>query len=494
MRKEIDAMEANGTWILVTMPTHEKPIHCKWVYKIKYKSNGTIERFKARLVVCGNRQVEGIDNHETFAPVAKMTTVRTLLDVATAKNWELHQMDVDNAFLHGKLNEEVYMYPPLGFSTTRPNQVCLLQRSLYGLRQAPRCWFSRLSNALISYGFIRSYADYSLFTLRKGHDFVCIMVYVDDLLIAGNNSSLVGAIKKHLAACFPIKDLGRLKYFLGLEVARSPTGIFLCQRKYTLDLLDELGMSGCKPSDFPMEAHHKPPVSTSPLFSQPERYRRVIGKLIYLTLTRPELSYYVHILAQLMQSPRTNHWDAVLRVIRYLKGQPRQGILLCSASDLRLQGYCDSDWAACPISRRSLTGYLVMLGGSPISWKTKKQPTMSRSSAEAEYRSMATVGCELLWLKRLLLSLGISHSRPMEVFCDNQAALYIASNPIFHERTRHIEIDCHFVRDLIQQGTLFTKHIGSSLQLADIFTKSLGSQQFHFLMSKLGVLNLPAST
>ncbi|CAH9095242.1 unnamed protein product [Cuscuta europaea] len=208
-----------------------------------------------------------------------------------------------------------------------------------------------------------------------------------------------------------------------------------------------------------MEPNHRLAVTQTPLFSYPDRYRRVIGKLIYLTLTRPELSYCVHILAQFMQSPCTEHWEAVLRVLRYVKSNPGQGILLRANSELNLQGYCDSDWAACPLSRRSLTGYIVLLGGSPISWKTKKQPTVSRSSAEAEYRSMATVGCELIWLKSLLNSLGILHSRPMEFFCDNQAALHIASNPIFHERTKHIEIDCYFIRDLLQKDVISTRHL-----------------------------------
>ncbi|CAH9124845.1 unnamed protein product [Cuscuta epithymum] len=276
MRREIDALESNWTWTMVDLPIHKKPIHCKWVYKIKYNSNGSIERFKARLVVCGNRQVEGIDYHETFALVAKMTAVRTLLAVAASKNWELHQMDVVNAFLHGQLEEEVYMYPPPGFCSSRPTQVCRLQRSLYGLQQAPRCWFSRLSTSLLNYGFTCSYADYSLFTLTKGDDFICILVYVDDLLIAGTSSSLIATLKTYLARCFPIKDLGRLKYFLGLEVACSPSGIFLCQRKYTLDLLDELGLSGSKPAEFPMEQNHRLAITQSPLFSQTDRYRRVI--------------------------------------------------------------------------------------------------------------------------------------------------------------------------------------------------------------------------
>ncbi|CAH9119730.1 unnamed protein product, partial [Cuscuta europaea] len=198
-----------------------------------------------------------------------------------------------------------------------------------------------------------------------------------------------------------------MKYFLGLEVARGRKGIFLCQRKYILDVLDETGLTGAKPVSFPMPQYHGLQSAEGPLFSEPDRYRRLVGKLIYLTLTRPDISYSVHILSQFMQAPRRVHWDAVIRVLRYLKGHPGQGILLGRHSPLSLVGYCDSDWASCPNTRRSVTGYFVTLGGSPISWRTKKQATVSRSSAEAEYRSIATLTCELLWLKSLFSSLRI---------------------------------------------------------------------------------------
>jgi hypothetical protein len=222
-----------------------------------------------------------------------------------------------------------------------------------------------------------------------------------------------------------------------------------------------------------------------------ERYRRLVGRLVYLTITRPDLCYFVHILAQFMQAPLQIHYDAALRVVRYLKSNPGQGILLRSDSDVLLSGYCDSNWASCPLTRRSLTGYFVLLGCSPISWKTKKQHTISRSSIEAEYRSMAVVCCELTWLKTLLKSLGVSHSQPMQLFCDSQAALHIAGNPVFHERTKHIEVDCHFVRDLVQAGDVATSHIRTTEQLADIFTKALGKHQFHYLLGKLGIHNPP---
>jgi hypothetical protein len=494
MRKEIEALENNGTWTIEDLPPGKKTIGCKWVYKIKYNSDGTIERHKARLVILGNNQVAGIDFNETFAPVAKMVSIRVFLAVAVIRGWELHQMDVHNAFLHGDLDEEVYMSLPPGFSGVSPGKVCRLRKSLYGLRQAPRNWFSKLASALKSFGFVQSYADYSLFSLERHGIVLHILVYVDDLIIAGNDSAAIATFKAYLSTCFHMKDLGALKYFLGLEIARGSDGLFISQRKYALDIISEAGLLGAKPCDFPMEQNHQLALDTSPNFEHPDRYRRLVGRLIYLTITRPELCYAVHTLAQFMQSPRETHWNSALRILHYLKGHPGQGLFLSKDSSLRLTAYCDSDYATCPLTRRSLTGYFIMLGVSPISWKTKKQPTVSRSSAEAEYRSMATTSCELIWLKSLLKSLGVSHSMPMRLFCDSQAALHIAANPVFHERTKHIEVDCHFVRDQIQAGNISTFYVCTNMQLADIFTKALGKQQFQFLLRKLGIRNLHAPT
>ncbi|KAL2922825.1 Retrovirus-related Pol polyprotein from transposon TNT 1-94 [Bienertia sinuspersici] len=494
MQKEITALEDNETWVMQELPPGKKALGSKWVYKIKHNSDGTVERLKARLVIYGNHQVEGIDYNETFAPVAKMVTVRAFLAIAAAKNWELHQMDVHNAFLHGDLDEEVYMRPPPGFHGSAPGLVCRLQKSLYGLRQAPRCWFAKLASALKRYGFVQSYSDYSLFTMTSGDIQLSILVYVDDLIISGNNSSAISAFKEYLSSCFHMKDLGLLKYFLGIEVARSNEGIFLCQRKYTLDIIAETGLLGARPATFPIEQNHTLATADGPLLTDPEIYRRLVGRLIYLSFTRPDLAYTVHILAQFMQTPRQQHWEAALRCVRYLKGSPGQGILLGSDCDLQLAGWCDSDWASYPLTRRSLTGWLVFLGGSPISWKTKKQHTVSRSSAEAEYRSMATLTAELKWLKALLQSLGVAHPKAMRLYCDSQSALYIAQNPVFHERTKHIEVDCHYIRDAIQDGIIRPSHVKTDEQLADIFTKALGKKQFLYLLGKLGICDLHAPT
>jgi len=256
MQKEIQALEDNGTWEISDLPPGKKALGCKWVFKIKYNSDGSVERYKARLAILDNHQVEGIDFTETFAPVAKMVTVRVFLAVAAARQWELHQMDVHNAFLHGDLQEEVYMKMPPGFQVTSPKKVCHLRKSLYGLKQAPRCWFAKLSKALQEYGFRQSYSDYSLFTLHHEDIRLNVLVYVDDLIISGNDHEAIVKFKTYLSECFHMKDLGTLKYFLGIEVARNPEGIFLCQRKYALDILSEVGLLGAKPASIPVEQHH----------------------------------------------------------------------------------------------------------------------------------------------------------------------------------------------------------------------------------------------
>ena len=365
---------------------------------------------------------------------------------------------------------------------------------MYGLKQAPRCWFAKLTAALKGYGFHQSYSDYSLFTLHNNDDRLHVLVYVDDLIISGNDHKSIVQFKSYLSECFHMKDLGALKYFLGVEVARNPEGIFLCQRKYALDILSEAGLLGAKPAHVPLEQQHKLAMADGQLLDDPEQYRRLIGRLIYLCFTRPELSYCVHILSQFMQQPKAAHWDAALKVVRYLKGNPGQGIFLRSDCDLQLYGWCDSDWAGCPLTRRSLTGWFISLGDSPISWKTKKQHTVSRSSAEAEYRSMAMTTCELKWLKAILSSLGVDHVQPMQLCSDSQAALHIARNPVFHERTKHIEVDCHFVRDELVNGTICTVFVRTHEQLADIFTKALGRSQFEYLLRKLGIRDLHAPT
>ncbi|KAF5447982.1 hypothetical protein F2P56_033491 [Juglans regia] len=371
MEGELLALEQNQTWIITDLPLGKEAIDCKYVYKTKFHADGSVERLKVRLVAKGFTQQEGINYTETFSPVAKLVTVRILLSIAAVKGWFLFQFDVNNAFLHRDLDEEIYMRKSPGYTKGSPNQ---------------------------------------FFTKLDGTSFIVLLVYVDDIIIAGNCSSSIASLKCFLNTQFKIKDLGCVHYFLGLEVARSFKGIHLCQRKYALDILADSGTLGSKPLKFPLEQNFKLSKDSGVPLSDPSTYRRLIGRLLYLTITRPDLCYAIHLLRQFMSHATTSHLATTHKILRYIKAAPGQGILLSSSSSLQLRAYCDLDWASCPDTRRSVTGYCIFLEVSLVSWKSKKQFVVSRSSAEAEYRSMASTCSEITWLKYLLNDLRIHHS------------------------------------------------------------------------------------
>ena len=494
MASELKALQENGTWTLVPLPAGKFPIGCRWVFKIKHQSDGSIERYKARLVAKGFTQLEGVDFQDTFSPTAKIISVRCLLALAASHKWPIHQLDVNNVFLHGDLMEEIYMSPPPGLRRQgETDLVCRLHKSLYGLKQASRQWFAKFSEAICSAGFEQSRADYSFFTRKQGKSFTALLIYVDDILITGNDIASIDATKKFLHSNFRIKKLGNLKYFLGIEVSTSKSGIFISQRKYALEIIADAGLLGSAPIDTPMERGLKLS-DESDLLKNSSQYRRLVGRLIYLTISRPDITYVVHVLSRFMHQPRKLHMEAALRVIRYLKGAPGKGLFFSSNNDARLRAYCDSDWVSCPLTWRSTTGYCIFLGPSLISWRSKRQKTVSLSSAEAEYRAMTGACCELTWLRSLLTDLGFPHEEPALLYCDNRAALHIAANPVFHERTRHIEMDCHYIRDKIQDGSIVTKHVNSAHQLADILTKPLGKELFVPMIRKLGVQDIHSPT
>ncbi|KAG7536916.1 GAG-pre-integrase domain [Arabidopsis suecica] len=491
---ERQAMINNHTWDEEDLPRGRKAVTSKWVFTIKYKSDGEIERYKARLVARGFTQKYGEDYLDTFAPVAKLHTVRVVLSLATNLEWDLWQMDVKNAFLQGELEEEVYMRPPPGLEDKEaPGKVLKLNKAIYGLKQSPRAWYHKLSTTLLGRGFKRSEADHTLFTLPSQEGIVVILVYVDDIIISGNDKVGIQDTKDFLKSVFDIKDLGELKYFLGIEVCRSKEGLFLSQRKYTLDLLDEVGKLGAKPAKTPLEddykARRKGEHENKP-FEDPTKYRRLVGKLIYLTITRPDICFAVNVVSQQMQAPTQHHWNMVNRILKYLKGAPGQGIWMGCNKNTEIVGYCDADYAGDKNDRRSTTGYCTFIGGNLVTWRSKKQKVVSLSSAEAEYRAMRKLTTELMWLKALLKDFGIDTPQPITMHCDNQAAIHIATNSVFHERTKHIEVDCHKVREQIQLGVILPHYTESEEQLADIFTKGASTKVCEYIHQKLGLVDL----
>ncbi|GAU34412.1 hypothetical protein TSUD_217520 [Trifolium subterraneum] len=354
------------------------------------------ERYKARLVAKGYNQVEGLDFFDTFFPVAKLTTVRTLLAITSIKQWHLHQLDVNNAFLHGDIAEDVYMTIPYGISPSKPGQVCKLLKSLYGLKQASRMWYEKLTSLLLDEGYTQTTSDYSLFTLQTSSSFTTLLVYVDDIILAGTDLSEFARIKAILDSKFKIKDLGDLRYFLGLEVAQSREGINVSRRKYCLDLLKDSGLLGAKPATTPLDPAVKLHHDDGKPYQNISQYRRLIGKLLYLTNTRPDIAYATQQLSQFLHQPTTAHYNAACRVIRYLKYSPGKGLFFPRNFDMQLLGFSDADWAGCIDTRRSTSGHCFFIGTSLISWKAKKQSTVSRSSSDAEYRALSSATCELI--------------------------------------------------------------------------------------------------
>jgi hypothetical protein len=405
MNSELEALTKTGTWVIVDLPPNVKPIGSRWVYKVKHKADGSIERYKARLVAKDYTQIEGLDFFDTFSPVAKLTTVRMLLALASIKGWFIYQLDVNNAFLHGDLQENVYMSVPDGVACNKPNQVCKLQKSLYGLKQASRKWYEKLTSLLVKEGNRQFNADHSLFTLSQQDQFTVLLIYVDDIILSGTSLSEIDIIKAILDDNFKIKDLGVVKYFLGLEVAQSKAGISISQRKYCLDLLNDFGLLGSKPAPTPLDLSVKLHNDDGKIFDDISLYRRLVGKLLYLTNTRPDIAYATQQLSQFRHKPTMTHYKAAYRVIRYLKHNPGRGLIFHRNSDLQLLGYSDADWPGCLDTRKSTSGYCFFLGSSLISWKAKKQSTISKSSSEVEYRALSTATCELIWLQYLLTDL-----------------------------------------------------------------------------------------
>jgi hypothetical protein len=367
--EEMKALEKNGTWELGDLPRGKKTVGCKWVFTVKYKSDGSLERYKARLIAKGFTQTYGIDYLETFAPVAKLNSVRVLLSLAANRDWPLQQLNVKNAFLNGDLEEEVYMDAPPRFGEKFGTKVCKLKKSLYGLKQSPRAWLEKFTRFVKSQGYTQGQGDHTMF-IRHSHDgkIAILIVYVDDIILTGDDVLEMNQLKTSLSSTFEIKDLGSLRYFLGMEVARSKKGIVISQQKYVLDLLKETGMSGCRPANTPIDPNQKlgddkegDPVNTT-------RYQKLVGKLIYLSHTRPDIAFAVSLVSQFMHSPHAKHLEVVYRILRYLKSTPDKGLLFQKTAQQNIEAYTDADWAGSVIDRRSTSRYCTYVWGNMVTW------------------------------------------------------------------------------------------------------------------------------
>ncbi|PRQ26842.1 putative RNA-directed DNA polymerase [Rosa chinensis] len=461
MNEELEALQKNLTWDVVTMPVGKKTVGCRWVFTVKLKADGSIDRYKARLVAKGYTQRYGIDYEETFAPVAMINTVRILISLAATKDWPLHQFDVKNAFLNGNLEEEVYMDMPPGVKNMPcdTGKVCKLKKSLYGLKQSPRAWFGRFSKSMRMFGYKQSNSDHTLFIKRRQDKITALIVYVDDMIVTGDDLKEIEALQKYLSKEFEMKDLGQLKYFLGIEVARSKKGISLSQRKYVLDLLAETGMLDCNPIETPIEMNHNLAIYPDQVSTDKGRYQRLVGRLIYLSHTRPDIAYAMSVVSQFMHCPSEEHIDAVYRILRYLKMAPGRGLLFEKKGELEVVGYTDADWAGDKTDRRSTSGYFTFVGGNLVTWRSKKQKV-----------------------------------KPMDLHCDSTSAIEIAHNPVQHDRTKHVEVDRHFIKENLDRKIICFPFVYTEDQLADVLTKGVSRKVFDNLIGKLGMIDIYAPT
>jgi histone deacetylase 1/2 len=490
MKAEFDALLKNQTWTLMPLPSDRQAIGCKWVFRTKENPDGSINKYKARLVAKGFHQQHGFDFNETFSPVIKPITIRLILSLAISYKWPLKQLDINNAFLNGTLEEEVYMVQPQGFEVSDSSLVCKLNKALYGLKQAPRQWFDKLTNTLIQFGFRASKCDPSLFIYTKDKQVVYMLVYVDDIIITGSSSNLVQNLVTKLDSVFSLKQLGDLDYFLGIEVKQlSDNSLLLSQGKYIRDLLTKTNMLECKPINTPMMSSCKLSKTGSDNVTDATLYRSVVGSLQYATITRPEISFAVNKVCQFMSAPLESHWSAVKRILRYLKGTITGGLKIFHTDihqPLSLRVFCDADWASDPDDRRSTSGAAIFFGPNLISWWSRKQQVVARSSTEAEYRSLAQATADVLWVQTILTELTVPYFPP-RIYCDNQSAVLLAHNPILHSRTKHMEIDLFFVREKVLAKQVSVVHIPGTDQLADILTKPISTDKFLFIRNKLNV-------
>ena len=489
---EIENMEETETFELVPPADNQNPLGSRWVHKKKLNADGTVLKLKSRLVAKGNEQEEGIDYIETFSPVVRSATIRTILHIAVTKRWAMRQLDVQNAFLHGDLKETVFMRQPPGFEDlNKPDHVWRLKKAIYGLKQAPRAWFDKFSNFLIGFGFECSFPDPSLFIYHQGSDVIYLLLYVDDMILTGNNNVLLDRLLVQLNQVFRMKDMGEVHYFLGIQVHHYADGLFLNQSKYATDLLITAGMQDCAPMPTPLPLKLDKVPGQDELFSDPSYFRSIAGKLQYLTLTRPDLQFSVNYICQRMHSPSQSDFTLLKRILRYVKGSLEMGISIKENSDSTLVCYSDSDWAGCRETRRSTGGFCTLLGSNVISWSAKRHETVSKSSTEAEYRTMSLATSEVVWLQNLLKAMGLQQQRTPLLLCDNLSAVCLTANPMFHKRTKHFDVDYHYVRERVALKALEVRHIPASLQLADVFTKSLSQDSFYRLRGKLRVSDPP---
>ncbi|RVW82174.1 Retrovirus-related Pol polyprotein from transposon RE1 [Vitis vinifera] len=479
MQEELNQFERSEVWELAPRPQNQSVIGTRWVFRNKMDENGIIIMNKARLVAQGFNQEEGIDYEETFAPVARLEAIRMLLAFACFKDFVLYQMGVKSAFLNGFINEEVYVEQPPGFQSLNfPNHVFRLKKALYGLKQAPRAWYERLSKFLLKKGFKMGKIDTTLFIKTKDNDMLLVQIYVDDIIFGATNVSLCEEFSKCMHSEFEMSMMGELNFFLGLQIKQLKEGTFINQAKYIRDILKRFNMEEAKTMKTPMSSSIKLDMDEKGKPVNSTMYRGMIGSLLYLTASRPDIMYSVCLCSRFQSCPKESHLSAVKRILRYLKGTMDIGLWSPKGDNFELIGYSDADFVGCKVERKSTSGTCHFLGHSLVSWHSKKQNSVALSMAEAEYIAVGLCCAQILWMKQTLSDFNLIFEH-VPIKCDNTSAINISKNPVQHSRTKQIEIRHHFLRDHAQKGDITLEfRLHSALHVSGLFSSISGHPGF----------------
>ena len=496
---ELRAHGENGTWEVVKLPPGKKAIGSRWFMKIKRLADGSIDRYRARLVAKGYSQRPGFDFLETFAPTVRVSAVRIILAIAALEDLELRSVDISHAFLNGHLEEEIYMEQPEGFEVGGPEYVCKLKKSLYGLKQAGRVWNKKLHATLEKMGFHRINSDNSVYVFMRDDVRIFLPVFVDDITLACKSSSVLDATIKELASHFKLHDLGPTSYLLGIKIERDRPNhrIYLSQRQYIIDMLDRYGLSNSNPVSTPMDPGTKLSTSMAPqtdeeqLFMQSVPYISAVGSLMYLAITsRPDIAYSVGVLARFNSNPGPMHWKAAKHLLRYCKGT--MDVKLVYGPDDSTEpftSYSDADHGGNPDNGRSTGGYVLKIGSGAVSWSSKLQSLVALSTTEAEYIAAVDTGKEIVWMRQFLGELGYPQHGPSILRMDNQSAISVSKNPEHHGRMKHLDLRWYWLRDVVDAGTLDPMFIPTNDMAADILTKPLPRPQVQKCRELMGLVS-----
>jgi transposase InsO family protein len=491
MLEELAAVERNGTWELVDLPQGRKAIGCRWVFKQKRNAAGEVVRHKARIVARGFLQQPGVDFEETFAPVAKLTTIRILFAMVATHGFEVHQVDIVTAYLNGIMREEVYMRQPPGFDDGS-GRVCRLKKALYGLKQAGRAWYEHIDGTLRKMGFKRSSYDHSLY-MHVSFMHTYLALYVDDCVIVSSTVSIVTKIKDGLAKEYEVKDLGEISFILGIRVQRDRKHrkISMSQDAYISAMLERYGLANGRPASTPVDPNssfRQAPEDYTCETGTQRLYQQIVGSLMYVMLcTRPDIAFAVGSLARHAANPTAEHMTGAKRVLRYLRGSRDFALTYDGSENRDFVGYSDADWAGDTDTRRSTTGLTVIMAGCAVSWASRLQRTVALSTTEAEYMALAEVAREITWIRALVKDVGYKVDAPTRVNCDNQGTIALVKNPVHHKRTKHIDIRYHFTREKHEAEEISVEYCSTQDMLADILTKGLAKPKFEEIREKLGL-------